>query len=72
MVQYCFTSTETIRLVRTVTAQDGHIDPPTAPELCDSLLKLSVNRLCIVNKLVCAGACVLYIYVCVYARRIII
>ena len=32
MVQYCFTFTETLRLVRT-TAQDGHLDSHTAPEL---------------------------------------
>ena len=31
MVQCCFTSTETIRLIRT--AQDGHFDSHTAPEL---------------------------------------
>ena len=33
MVQYCFTSTETIRFVGR-TAQDGHLDTHTAPELC--------------------------------------
>ena len=32
MVQCCFTSTETIRLVRTG-VQDGHLDFHTAPEL---------------------------------------
>ena len=33
-VQCCFTSTETIRLIRTGSgAQDGHLDFHTAPEL---------------------------------------
>ena len=34
MVQYCFTSTETVRLLRTEKAHDGHLDFHTAPELC--------------------------------------
>jgi len=32
MVQCCFTSTETVRLIRTE-ARDGHLDFHTAPEL---------------------------------------
>ena len=34
MVQYCFTSTETIRLISGRGAQDGHLDFHTAPQLC--------------------------------------
>ena len=32
-VQCCFTSTETVRLIRTGGAQDGHLNFHTAPEL---------------------------------------
>ena len=35
MVQCCFTSTETVRLIRTG-AQDGHLEFHTAPELWSS------------------------------------
>ena len=34
MVQYCFTSTETVRGSLGRKAQDGHLDFHTAPELC--------------------------------------
>ena len=37
MVQYRFTSTETQKFSIGRTAQDGHLDSHTAPELCDSV-----------------------------------
>ena len=41
LLKCCFTSTETVGLLRTG-AQDGHLDFHTAPELC---LFVVVNRL---------------------------
>ena len=41
MVQYCFTSTETVRHVRTG-PQDGHHDFHTAPELCYTAVAAAV------------------------------
>ena len=43
-VQYCFTSTETIRLVRPESPGDGHLDSHTAPELCFRVLSFLFTR----------------------------
>ena len=47
MVQCCFTSTETIRLVRMGSwgAQDGHLNLHTAPELCSISVTSHINAL---------------------------
>ena len=47
MVQYSFTSTETVRLVRTPTArQDGHLDSHTAMLVCtETFLQVMLNVL---------------------------
>ena len=50
MVQYCFTSAETVMLVRTGSPEDGQLDFHTAPELCLTLMvrhsNLSTGRDC--------------------------
>ena len=48
MVQYSFTSTETRRFVRVRTAQNGHLDSHTAPELWVLFCDVSVfNASCV-------------------------